>query len=329
MPRHLTQEEVGALVTAPKQSSGPDHVIAHKPRGRTPEVRGYDFTRPARLSRDESRTLQLIHESFAHRLGSTLSPLLRSTVRVGASQIEEVAYGDFVEHLPDPTVVVVFEIPPHSSRAVLQINIGLALAIVDRLLGGTGEAPETPRPLTEIEQGLLRDFITRLLEDYAGVWRPLVRFTPHLETVVCNNIFAHIALPAETICLARFEVQLGDTHDSFSFCLPAQAMESVFVRLDIQSWLSAGHAVPDRPEDMTEHLGQVPVEVRVPLGTATLSLRDLVGLEVGDILCLDTRTSGELPILVAGRLKFVGKPGMTDGRMGIQIRREAHPGEDA
>jgi len=292
-------------------------------------VRGYDFTRPARLSRDEHRTLQLIHESFAHRLGSTLSAALRSSVSVSASEIEEVAYGDFVQNLADPTLVVVFEIPPHSTRALIQIDIGLALAVVDRLLGGSGQAPDTPRPLTGIEQTLVRNLVTRLLDDYAGTWRPLVRFTPALETMVCNNIFPHVALPTEVICLSRFEVGMGETQDHFAVCLPAQAMESVFVRLDLQAWLSAGHGVPDQPDEMKDQLAQVRLQVRVPLGAATLSVQELLGLEAGDIVCLDTRTTSELPVLVADRLKFMGKPGMVEGRMGVQIRREAQPGEEA
>jgi flagellar motor switch protein FliM len=209
------------------------------------------------------------------------------------------------------------------------MNIGLALAMVDRLLGGTGEPPGAPRPLTEIEQTLLRNLITRLLDDYAGTWRPLVRFTPNLETMVCNNIFAHVALPSEAVCLGRFEIGMGGTQDRFTICLPAQAMESVFVRLDLQAWLSSGHAVSDQPDEIKERLGQVRLRLRVPLGGATLSVRDLLGLEAGDVVCLDTRTASELPILVGDRLKFVGKPGMVDGRMGIQIRREAQPGEEA
>jgi len=326
MPRQLTQEELGALLAPP---AAPERVISRTRRVPTPDVRGYDFARPARLSRDESRTLQLIHESFAHRLGSTLSAMLRSSVSVSASEMEEVAYGDFVQNLADPTLVAVFEIPPHAIRALLQMNVGLALAVVDRLLGGKGEAPDTPRPLTEIEQMLLRGLVTRLLGDYAGTWRPLVRFDPHLETMVCDNIFAHIALPSEVVCVGRFEIVIGDTHDHFTLCLPAQAMESVFVRLDLQAWLSAGHAVSTQSDEMQRQLGQVRVTTHVPLGAATISLRDLLGLEVGDIVRLDTRTTSELPVLVADRIKFMGKPGMVDGRMGIQIRREAQPGEDS
>jgi len=97
----------------------------------------------------------------------------------------------------------------------------------------------------------------------------------------------------------------------------------------LQAWLSSGHAVSDQPAQIREQLGQVRVQVRVPLGGAALSVKDLLGLEAGDIVCLDTRATSELPVLVADRLKFMCKPGMVDGHMGIQIRREAQPGEEA
>jgi len=42
---------------------------------------------------------------------------------------------------------------------------------------------------------------------------------------------------------------------------------------------------------------------------------------------LDRATHDEVEIIVGGKSKFFGRPGKTDGRLAVQIIREAAPGE--
>ncbi|NJS35739.1 MAG: hypothetical protein HC765_03760, partial [Brachymonas sp.] len=43
-------------------------------------VRPYDFKRPERVSKDQMRALQTLHESFARNFGASLSGFLRTIV---------------------------------------------------------------------------------------------------------------------------------------------------------------------------------------------------------------------------------------------------------
>ncbi|MFS8665804.1 MAG: hypothetical protein LOD84_09055, partial [Limnochordales bacterium] len=47
---------------------------------RTPTVKRYDFRRPDKFSKDQLRTLQIIHESFARGMATHLSGYMRTMV---------------------------------------------------------------------------------------------------------------------------------------------------------------------------------------------------------------------------------------------------------
>ncbi|GAG45748.1 unnamed protein product, partial [marine sediment metagenome] len=82
----LDQGEVDALLAAVDSggiedaaiagAAAPSEAVSQK------EVRAYDFKRPERVSKDQMRSLESIHESFARNLGASLSGFLRTIVEV-------------------------------------------------------------------------------------------------------------------------------------------------------------------------------------------------------------------------------------------------------
>ena len=84
----LDQTEVDALLAAVDtgQVAVKDERVTIFSRGRrdasTIEVRPYDFKRPERVSKDQMRSLQTLHEAFARNFGASLSGFLRTIVEV-------------------------------------------------------------------------------------------------------------------------------------------------------------------------------------------------------------------------------------------------------
>src|SRR5882724_5223948 len=104
----LDQSEVDALLaavdagqvqakteTAPTVfgSRGANHV----------EVQLYDFKRPERVSKDQMRALEALHEGFGRNLGAALSGYLRTIIEVTVAHIEQLTYSEFIHSLPNPT----------------------------------------------------------------------------------------------------------------------------------------------------------------------------------------------------------------------------------
>ncbi|OTA41287.1 MAG: hypothetical protein A6D92_08140 [Symbiobacterium thermophilum] len=57
------------------------------------------------------------------------------------------------------------------------------------------------------------------------------------------------------------------------------------------------------------------------LGKTRMRLGEFLALQVGDVIRLDARVGGELPVFVGNKLAFQAKPGVVGERMAVQITR--------
>lgn len=78
-------------------------------------------------------------------------------------------------------------------------------------------------------------------------------------------------------------------------------------------------AVPAPPGAIEDALGQVPIELRVELGRAHLSMMELGELRPGQVLTLDRFVDDLLPVRCAGVLKAQGRALVSRGVMAVEI----------
>ena len=129
----LTQEEINALLS---QFAAPDEESA-APAGATPEGRSYrlyDFKRPNRFSREQLRTIHMLHETFARRLSTTLSAHLRTPVKVilGEYSRRYTMSTEFAEGAGGHTV----HPEPLEGQAAIEFSPYIIFIMIDRLMGG-------------------------------------------------------------------------------------------------------------------------------------------------------------------------------------------------
>src|SRR5919199_2059982 len=150
MSKTLSQWEIDALLNTISSEDGAFNVPAAAAATQPDRaVKLYDFRRPDRFSKEHLRAIQNIHETFARVTASSLSSYLRSTTTVSLSSIEQVVYDEYVHQLDNPTLVNLVELQPLAGRIVVEMNMTLGLAMLDRMMGGPGRV--TPRPeLTDI-----------------------------------------------------------------------------------------------------------------------------------------------------------------------------------
>src|SRR5437879_6584924 len=100
----LSQSEVESLLAALDPGTG-----GHSPQS---DSRGdetgapisvYDFKRPERVSKEQMRTFQAVHEGFSREFGADLSGLVRAIVEVKLISVDQLTYSEFVYSLENPT----------------------------------------------------------------------------------------------------------------------------------------------------------------------------------------------------------------------------------
>ena len=318
--RSLTQEEIDALLSAVPEDG---ELVEPPEEEESTDVRVYDFRAPDRLSREQIRTLQMVFSAFGRHFSGALSTALRMSVQVPFVHIEQSTFGDFGETVQENALTMTLAIEPLPGRCLVQFDIGVLLAAIDRLLGGRGKPVEVEadRELTDIEikliSGLLSHFETAMRE----AWSAVLDVQPSFAEVSGGRQMVQIALPSDSAVMAMFEVRLQEVAGMMTITMPYELLKPVAARLTPQAWIAAeaiNQGVHAR-EEVEAQVERVPVRLAVALGTANLKVRELTNLAVGDVMVLDAAVKDQVSVLVEGKQKYRAWPGLVGNRRAVKI----------
>lgn len=319
----LSQAEVDALLadlggTAETSAGVVPTVTPLSPTGAT--IRLYDFRQPDKLSKDQLRTLEIVHQNLARSFSFSLTANTRTVVQCTLMQLEQKRFKEYIDERPEPAVLHLVSMDPLPGRAIVEIEFDLAYLIVDRLLGGPGRPMPAGRAVTEIEISLMRTVVSTLLYSVREIWSGIIEVRPRLEDTTLNPSLVQIALPTDVVVLIVFEVRLLNAAGTISLCIPHNVIEPIIPHLSAEVWLSQRKTGnEEQAATLTQHLQGVRVPVSVCLGEARIRVADLLALEVGDVLTLDTLVSKPLPVKVGARPKFTGVPGTLRKHLAVRI----------
>ncbi len=316
----LSQAEIDSLLEA--LSSGSIKVEEVISDEKKKKVKPYDFRRPNKLSKDQTRTLTMLHENFARLMTTALSTYLRTMVRAQVVSIGQMNYDEFVKSLHNPTVMCIFSLRPLDGNMVIEIQPQLAFVMVDRLLGGFGYSVEKIRELTDVEQTVIIRVMSRILPSIKEAWQVVVELNPSFESIELNPLFTQIIPPTDMIVLITLEVRISEAFGLMNICLPFAVIEPILDRLNAQVWFTRNSrqlANPESTASLQNRLNWAQVPVVAELGKASITVGELLHLQVGDVLQLDQSVKGLLEVKVGNQLKFRGSPGVVENRMAIQV----------
>jgi len=324
----LSQEEVDALLSA--VSTGEVAIEESKVAPERKKVSLYDFRRPERVSKDQIRALQNLHESFARNFSNTLSGHLRSVVEMNLVSVDQLTYAEFIMSLPNPTSIHIFGMDPLEGRAILEINPTLIFSIVDKLFGGQGQPIETTRELTDIEASVIKKIILEALNDLTRAWENIITFSLTLEQTQTNPQFVQIAVPNDTVILISFELKMPRSSGLVSLCYPFVVLEPIISKISGQPLMTMSRRsrTQENRNLLINHLELSSLNVVAELGRTMLSVGEFIKLQVGDIIRLDKKTTDNIVVTVGGNKKFFARPGVVGKNKAIQIVRAYSEGDE-
>lgn len=282
--------------------------------------RPYDFRRPNKLSRDHVRLLQIAGETFARQFGTVLTTSLRSVTTVSLASVEQLTYDEYIRMMDSPSFVAVLSLEPLESAGVLHLPLGTAMLVVDHLLGGSGTGDQPQRALSDIEQGLVRTVVERLLHELAYALDSLTRVQPAVVQIESNPNFAQVATSSDMMVVQSFDVRLGTSESVVSLCLP---LNSLSPALDAATSPTLGSRDPDAlgrfRHGLRQRLVDVPVEVSVRFAPVTMASADVVDLRPGDVVRLPHPVTDPLTVTASGVTTAYAVPGARGRRLACRI----------
>ena len=324
----LDQNEVDALLAAVE--SGGVESVGKEVIGRAcharKEISSYDFKRPERVSKEQMRAIEGIHDSFARNFGASLSGFLRTIVEVRVATTEQLTYSEFIYSLPNPTNFNLLIAEPLEGQICLELSPLIIYPIIDRLMGGSNTELFIPqRPLTLIEQRLVGRITDRALTSLTEAWKGLVEVQFRITEVESNPHLVQIVAPNEIVVVIGFEIKMTGRSGTMSLCIPFNVIEPVMDKLVTQGWLAYQRQSPagDRTEEIARGISATEVNVAAYLAQTTITVRELLGLQVGDIIQTGKPTTGEVILQVEGENKFAGHIGRHGENLAVKITRRA------
>ncbi len=291
------------------------------------KVRNYDFKRPNKFSKDHVNTLHNIYENYARSLSSHLSVNLHAVVETHLISIEQITYSEFINSLPNPTIIGIASLEPLGSGLV-NLSPGLAFTFIERLLGGSGDIKEIDRELTELERTILDKRVRGMVGLLPEAWENIIPLTANLLSIEPNPQFVQIVGPAEMVALITIEIRVGQNMGMCHMCLPYLMLEPVLPKLSTQVWFNTTETKPTDQSLLLAKLDKVYLPIRVELGTSSIFVRDLLQLGVGDVLPLQKKAAEPLAIYVGSKAKFLGRPGMLGNRVAVQVIDKLSEGDE-
>lgn len=280
----------------------------------------------ALVSYERLPMLDIIFDRMVRMMSTSLRNFTSDNIEVSLDNITSVRFGDYLNSIPLPAMLAVFRAEEWDNYGLMTIDSSLIYSIVDVLLGGrrgTAAMRIEGRPYTTIEQTLVERMISVVLKDMCGAFEPLspVNFTfDRLET---NPRFATIARPPNAAILIKLRVDMEDRGGRLEVLFPYATLEPVRELL-LQRFMGEKFGRDSIWEThLATELWRADVELNAIMDETTMSLREVMNLEVGQTIVFNKSPNDEV-VLKCGEVPMVsGAIGRAGQHVAVQVRQTA------
>lgn len=290
MSRLLTQQEVDALLLEFGSDGGGSQVMAETP---------FDLRAPLVLAGERLALVQAACEKIVARIAESL------TLQIVA---EKPVKGEFTGLVQQPASTVLGTLAPGEPLGILvdehdepvggiSLQSELALALVDRLQGGEGTAPDGARLMSPVEARLLEAALARLVRylDKHTALAPV-----HSGGLDSDPSFGRLGVRGGMIATAMMRFTTAGGIAACRLLMTPVLINRLVAQVEMRQ-----ETAP--PVELTQALGAVPVTLEPLVVGGTVRLFDLLRLSPGKVVQLDLRESDRLALRFNGALLAQGR----------------------
>ncbi len=225
------------------------------------------------------------------------------------------------ETLLDSDRIALIDFQPSGARGFVWLGRPLLFALLSLVFGaqpGAFRFPCPQRPYTGIERRIFRRSVEEMLAQLNACWAEISETRAEVVAVQSASVLRERG-EAEDLLLASLEVRgLGDIC-RLRLGLPAAAFRALH---QAQPSLAPGD-----PPAVECAVKEMPIELRVEVGSVELSLSQLADLQAGSVVPIEAAADGSLLVRVEGRPKFRGIRGTLGSRVAVQLTERIPVGE--
>jgi len=279
----------------------------------------------ALVSYERLPMLEVVFDRLVRLMTTSLRNFTSDNVEVSLDNITSIRFGDYLNSIPLPAILGVFRAEEWDNYGLLTVDSSLIYSIVDVLLGGrrgTAAMRIEGRPYTTIERNLVERMVSVVLMDLSAAFEPLSPVTFGYDRLETNPRFASIARPANAAILVKLRIDMEDRGGRLELLLPYATLEPVRELL-LQMFMGEKFGRDSIWEShLATELWSTDVELEAVLDEQTLQLRQVMNLEVGDTLMLNTAPHSSIEVRCGGVPMANGKMGCVGKNVAVRIAED-------
>ncbi|WP_303785378.1 flagellar motor switch protein FliM [Azovibrio restrictus] len=313
----LSQEEVDALLKGVTGETDEPEEAQSESAG----VRAYNLGTQERIVRGRMPTLELINERFARYLRIGMFNYMHRNTEVSVGPIRVQKYSEFIRNLVVPTNLNLVSAKPLRGTSLFVFDPNLVFLVVDNMFGGDGRfhSRVEGRDFTPTEQRIIQGLLGVVFAEYGRSWKPVYEINFEYIRSEMNSQFANIATPSEIVISTTFTLEFGGATADMHICFPYSMIEPI--RDLLYSTMQSDQLSSDKRwiSMLRKQLQGAEVELVAQLGSAEITLGQILKLRVGDIIPI------QIPELIAVEVDGVElmecRYGQQNGQYALRVER--------
>jgi flagellar motor switch protein FliM len=312
----LTQEEIDALLSAMERGDVDLDQEAKKDVKAAP----YNLTSQNIMLRDQFSALEEVYDKFVRMLCDALSSALQRSMAVEFVSSEMIKYQEFITAFSSPTSCNVIRMEPLIGNALLCIESNLVFSLIDCMFGGDGKPVTQVREFTQIEQRMTKKFALDILAAFEHSWSTIYPIKIVLKKTETKPVFVQMVPPNDTMLIIVFAIKGQEFSGNFHVAIPYLMLEPIKEKLSPKYLREKDMEHTWRPQ-LKELLKDTQVTIIAELGRTQQTVRELINLQVEDVIKLKAGPEDLISISVDQVPKYRGYPGVIKGNRAIEIAK--------
>jgi flagellar motor switch protein FliM len=322
----LTQEEIDALLTSVEDDDG--NVEGGADSGTivpgVGHVRSFDFSRQSQSLSSGLPLLNVIHERFALQFCESIFNTLRCSNNVKFVGARGASFIDYLHTLELPTHINFINLKPLKGLALAVFDNNLITNATSSFFGGSmkQEMVADKQDFTPSEMRIGNMLMQRVMSDLQVSWKADIEVNPEAKQTETNPDFAQLMNPAEQLLVNRFDIIFEGTQGVFELAMPMAMIEPYREQLSVTYQAEKREDQGTWAPVIIDELKTTSVKLSSTLGTAQLTLGEVLKLDTGDIIPMDV--SDTVTLYAEGVPIFDGEYGAFNDKNAIKIRNKKH-----
>jgi flagellar motor switch protein FliM len=320
LPETLSQEEIDALLMSFNSDEVTDKPAETKQEKKYKE---HDFNNPKFFSKDQLKNINVIYDNYAKHLSQFMSGVLRTECNLTINAVEEQRYFEYSNALPESIMMGVLDVKPLEGNMLIEIKKGTCYTIIERLLGGDGDAPFEQIDFTDIELKLLERFYNQIIRFLKDSWANVTDMEPELDRLETNSRLTQIMPIDDIVIIVLMSVKIKEHEGSMSICIPCINLEQLLGQAASYAMMNRKRRKDDIEKtraSILEHVKTSKLDIRGILGSTTLTLQELSHLQVGDVIPMDKAVDSPIVLRIGAVDWFDGEIGARKNKIAVKIK---------